>query len=287
VRRIGLALAFFFSLSTAFAQGLPFPGPGTPASAGGGCSQATSFVSRASLTGSDVTNYTNFICSLVTNGVWAKLDVLYVLAAPNATVANLNLLSSLYTATPTNSPTFTAYSGYNGDGSTSYIDSNWNVATAPVNYTDNAASIFAWSGSNTRTDSAPIVGTEANGVYSAYINPWNASLNNVSHALNSVPTNAFAPGQANGLFTLSRASSASYVVYLNSSALGTQTAASVALPLGGDFWICGANGRGLGSNAYSNRIVTMAGWGGTLTATDVANLYSAGSTYLTAVGAPQ
>jgi len=57
------------STGSANAQGMG-PGPGmVHSTGGGGCSQATTFLARTSLAGSDVTNYTNLICGMVTDGL--------------------------------------------------------------------------------------------------------------------------------------------------------------------------------------------------------------------------
>jgi hypothetical protein len=283
VRKFLAALIIAAAFSCTLAKGagilLPVAAPAT-------CSQASTFIAANSLTGSDATNYKNFICSLVSNGMWAKLDALYLLAAPNATVANNNLVSTSYTLTPTNSPTFTAYSGYAGNGTSSYLNSNYNPFLNAVNWAQNSASLFAWSGSNTRADSAAIVGFYAS-TYFAFINPWNNSINSVAHGLNGGTSfNTFAPGAANGLFVLSRSSSASYSVYRNTAVLGVQASTSISNGSGA-VWICALNGNGFGGSNFSTRTVTMAGWGGALTSADITSLYAAGSAYLTAVGAPQ
>src|SRR5207344_1340696 len=52
-------------------------------------SQSSSFLARATNVTSwiDKKNYDNLITGLVADGVWAKLDVLYIFAAPNSATA--------------------------------------------------------------------------------------------------------------------------------------------------------------------------------------------------------
>jgi len=72
--------------------------------------------------------------------IWAKLDVLWMLAAHDAQAGRLNWKApASFALTAVNSPTFTADRGYQGDGSTSYLNTGWNPATNGVNYTLNSA----------------------------------------------------------------------------------------------------------------------------------------------------
>lgn len=87
------------------------------------------------------------VTDLKTAGVWDKLDLFYVFATDgDSDYATLNWKApSSHQATKVNSPTFTANSGFAGDGSSSYLDTNYNPATSGTNYTLNDASISIWS----------------------------------------------------------------------------------------------------------------------------------------------
>jgi hypothetical protein len=84
--------------------------------------------------------------SLISSGVWAKLDVLFVLANDGgASFACINWKNPSGTkATLVSSPTFTTNQGFNSNGSSSYIDTNFNASTQGVNFTNNNASEFAY-----------------------------------------------------------------------------------------------------------------------------------------------
>ena len=71
------------------------------------------------------------VTDLKTAGVWDKLDVFYVFATDgDSDYATLNWKApSSHQATKVNSPTFTADSGFTGDGISSYLDANFQ----PVN----------------------------------------------------------------------------------------------------------------------------------------------------------
>jgi hypothetical protein len=84
--------------------------------------------------------------TLISSGVWAKLDVLFVLANDGgASFACINWKNPSGTkATLVSSPTFTTNQGFNSNGSSSYIDTNFNASTQGVNFTNNNASEFGY-----------------------------------------------------------------------------------------------------------------------------------------------
>jgi hypothetical protein len=86
--------------------------------------------------------------SLVDGGVWDKLDVFYLFAqSTNGDGEALkNWISpGTYDATAVNAPTFTAFEGFTGDGSTSYIHTNYNPGDGGTyKYTRLSASFGAY-----------------------------------------------------------------------------------------------------------------------------------------------
>lgn len=86
------------------------------------------------------------IKDLKTAGVWDKLDLLYVFATDgDSNFATLNWKApSSHQVTKVSSPTFTADSGFSGDGSTAYLDTNFSIANDATNYTQNNASTFTY-----------------------------------------------------------------------------------------------------------------------------------------------
>lgn len=87
----------------------------------------------------------SLIGSLKNAGLWSKLDVLQVFAAADSQAAVLNWKNpATFTAAGVNTPTFTADRGYAGNGTTSYVDTTW-APTNGVNYTQDDATVFAWS----------------------------------------------------------------------------------------------------------------------------------------------
>ena len=79
------------------------------------------------------------VTDLKAAGVWDKLDVFYCFATDgDSDFATLNWKApSSFQTTKVNSPTFTSNEGYNGDGSTSYLTTNYDLATNGVNASAN------------------------------------------------------------------------------------------------------------------------------------------------------
>lgn len=139
MKRLICFSALFLSLiiyqaSAQFSPPGPIFGHGfTPVSGGGGgppgtCSQATAFLARNGGANSAAT--TTLICGMVTDGTFALLDALYIFATDTTAHASLNLISTNYTLIPHGTLTFTANTGWAGDGSTGYADTQFNPATA-------------------------------------------------------------------------------------------------------------------------------------------------------------
>jgi hypothetical protein len=77
-------------------------------------------------------------------GVWAKLDSFGVFATDGNSNFALIDWKRLVNYTAVNSPTFSTNGGFAGNGTSSYIDTNFNPATQGVNYTLNNAGRFFW-----------------------------------------------------------------------------------------------------------------------------------------------
>jgi hypothetical protein len=86
------------------------------------------------------------VLALKSGGIWTKLDVLYIFANDGGQdFGTLNWKApTLNQATLINSPTFTANQGLQGNGSSSYINTNFNAVTQGVNYVQNDASRYLY-----------------------------------------------------------------------------------------------------------------------------------------------
>jgi hypothetical protein len=88
----------------------------------------------------------NLVLSLKSGGVWTKLDILYIFANDGGQdFGTLNWKApTLNQSTLINTPTFTTNEGFMGNGTSSYIDTNFNPSTQGVNYSLNNASRYAY-----------------------------------------------------------------------------------------------------------------------------------------------
>jgi hypothetical protein len=84
------------------------------------------------------------LTSMKADGVWAKLDVFYVFAQDGgADFGTLNWKNpNANQSTLVNTPTFVSNGGLQGNGTSSYIDTNFNPVTQGVQYTQNNASRY-------------------------------------------------------------------------------------------------------------------------------------------------
>jgi hypothetical protein len=100
-----------------------------------------------SLTTNEKTYINTFITALGTD--FAEFDRLWIHGLANSIAARTSLANPTSTMiTAVNSPTFTASQGYNGNGTNSYLNTNYNPTTNGVKYTLDSASIYVYSRTN-------------------------------------------------------------------------------------------------------------------------------------------
>jgi len=83
--------------------------------------------------------YAALIDGLVADGLWTKLDALYIFAAADATTAKVNLRQSSFGLTTAAEPTFTPDTGYVGNGTTMILNTNFTPSSAGGQFTLNSA----------------------------------------------------------------------------------------------------------------------------------------------------
>lgn len=163
--------------------------------------------------------------------VWYSLDRLWPLASENATQA-LTDLKARAVATAVNSPTFTASQGYAGNGTSSYINTNFVASTDGVNYTLNSAHLALYN-RTARTDKAG--GHRNAGAYGAGGVSSQINLFSFNHLFDSVIHGALIQvdagfADAAGMFAINRSASNASQSYRNSASIGTSSTASDGVP---------------------------------------------------------
>ena len=117
--------------------------------------------------------YNDLIAGLKADGVWPLLDRIFVLAAENTQSALTSLKAPTSTAATAVSPSFTTDRGYTGNGSSAYVNSNFDPSVGTNNYTRDSACLFAWSNTSGQQDGGlvghgfgtPGAGTRLNTLY--------------------------------------------------------------------------------------------------------------------------
>ena len=248
-------------------------GPVTPSTS----SQALAYLARTvgGNEGGNGTNIATLIDGLVADGVWAKLDCLYVLAQQNQTDALLNLVGTSYSLTTSGAPTFTSYVGFNGGGS-SYLITGFNpISAISPNYTRDSANFGIWSYANVISTNAAMGAGGASNLYNNYTgNIFYARVNN--SFVGSVPTTS-----TKGLFVGDRPDASNVYPYQNGVSGGALAFSSTS-PDNAVFWVGGAPA----AQGLSSQTISEAHIGASLGSAGQLALYNRLRTYMTAVGVP-
>lgn len=154
---------------------------------------------------------------------FAELDRLWIHASENKQGARISLVNPSSTAiTEVNSPTWTQYQGYNGDGVTSYLNSNFTPSTNGIKFLQNSASFFSYVRTNTvgaYAEIGAISGSNKSFLLSRYIGDATFYPLNFDTGISS-------PAQSNsdsrGFFVVTRNSSTSKL-YKNGTQISLDT----------------------------------------------------------------
>jgi hypothetical protein len=225
----------------------------------------------------------NLIKSLKGNGVWAKLDRLFIFAAENTASALTDMVADAL-ATTNGSPSFTANRGYTGvDASTTvFIDTGFNPNTAGGNYTLNSSHLSMWS--NTQANSASggvAIGSFIGGALTS-IRPRILDLElttiNTGGGTNVANTDSLGHRIAN------RTGASTELSYHNGSLFASPNTTSTSIPNDTIYALARHNDTAADNgDDHQNCGISI---GGGLTGTDATNFYNALRTYMTAVGVP-
>lgn len=219
------------------------------------------------------------------SGVWAKLDLLYLLAAHDGQAARLNWVASGHDLAAVGSPVFTVDRGYAGDGFTSYLSTGWNPASDAACFAAASASMGVWlnAGTNSGVNGAVAMGV-SDGTNASILVPRGAS-NHVRGRLNAAASveSGGAAASRLGLSVLSRTDAGTLSFYRGAGLDGV-AASAVSTIVSGAVFLGGSNVSGSLMNGVDNRIAAAFAGAG-LSAGEVAALHAALSGYLAAVGA--
>jgi len=221
---------------------------------------------------------------LVTDGVWAKLDVLHIYATADSTTALLNLVSTSYNGTLSGTPAFVTDRGFVGDA-VSHIDTGFNPTTAgSPKFVQNSAHVSIWSLNDPGGGAEGVIGVDSStgetDIYPHY-NTGNTFLR-----INSTAIAGAAFTSALGLLVANRSTNLAVQGYLNTSQIVTNNAATSTAPLNHSIPTMAIYH--LDTAFYGNATYNLAeaSIGSSLSSTDETNFYNRLRTYMTAKGIP-
>ena len=222
--------------------------------------------------GGNGANIATLIDGLVSDGVWAKLDALYVLAQQNQTDALLNLVGTSYGLTSNGS--FISYKGYSGFTGLNGMATGFDPTIGSVNFAQNSSSFGVWSYALV-VDAVTQISTPSalNSIMAAYI-----SGEAVAHS--NAYDNGFAVySDTRGLFTVDRNIAASFDMFVNG--VDKVTVASATSTFASEAFL-------IGSGPYGPTAQTLcaAFIGASLGAAGQLALYNRLRTYMTSIGVP-
>lgn len=227
------------------------------------------------------------ITSLKAHNLWNVHDRIWLLAAENSQSALIDLVN-LSSAT-NNGSTFTVDQGYAGNGTTSFVNTNFGPSTNGVNYTQNSASLSCY----VRTSRSTASNKEAVGMFddgsgrSARFFP-HANGSVVVASLNA--SNSFAQTgpttNAQGFYTVSRTGATTSNTYKNSntSSIFSDSTASLAGLSATTFYIGAENVQVGADNWFSDDQIAVVAFGAGLSSTDAAQFQTDINAYMTSLG---
>jgi hypothetical protein len=175
------------------------------------------------LTTSWTTAYTTMICGMVSDGDFANLEFLYVLATDSSANA-LKDIVRLSTATMTGTANFTANSGYVPTGNAT-LNTAFNYSTG-TKYLQNSAMIGAWTTGGATNDNGCPIG-EASGAADTYLQVFDFG-GGIMASINAASAFSVTGTNATGLFAADRSASNLTTAYKNGASVGTSATTSTA-----------------------------------------------------------
>ncbi|RTE91924.1 hypothetical protein [Bradyrhizobium sp. LVM 105] len=220
----------------------------------------------------------NLVGGLKSAGIWSALDLFYVTAAAASQNGRVNWKNpGTFDLIEVSSPTFAADQGYTGNGSSSYLRTQYTPSTNGVNFTLNSASAWAWSRTNLASAGADLGNATAP---RAFLTGRNGS-DQLQGDMNNAAASSISTANTNsiGFYGVQRRGSADRRLFLNGAQVGTASGVvSTSVP-SVEQWVCAAN-----ATSFGTRQISVAAWGASLSGLE-SSFYNAVLTYMQAIGA--
>lgn len=220
----------------------------------------------------------NFVLSLKTGfGITVlsdAFDFIHLYSNETQEAALKNLVKNAHHGVAVNSPLFTQYFGFKGNGTNAYIDSNF-APSQGIRYTQNNATYGAYSNTNI-LQTSQLMGTRAGTNHISTLVP-NFSTQLTNFYINSTHQHSTSSGgNSLGLYTITRNANA-VKLYKNGAEAASFTSTSTGLSIY-TFYVLGRNNAGV-AETLTTREVAFAFAGRALTANEVTILYNAFADY--------
>jgi hypothetical protein len=222
----------------------------------------------------------DLIAGLKSDGVWAKLDRLWLHAGENQ-ASGLTDLVATSLATTVNSPAFTTDRGFQGDASTQYINTGFDPTVGTNTYLQNSAHFSAWAVTARSAGSGGLMGNDGSNTNAYFTYSGDGNIYGRINESGGTPAQGV-PGTSTGLIMVNRSGASASQIYLNGSLFSSPNSASAARTAAA-FAILAIDSTGTNK---TNCQCAMSSAGGSLSSTDVTNFYNRLRTYMTAVGVP-
>ncbi|UVC14714.1 hypothetical protein [Mesorhizobium onobrychidis] len=173
--------------------------------------------------------YDTLLRGLVSAGIFAKLDALYILRTARAQWAYENLVQPAYRLTPNGGYTFTADEGWAGNGTTGYLITDLRPSFTNGRFTLNDANFFVYSRTNATTTGVVMGSRSLSTVGQTFLTPRNAgnlATFRINQDANGVSA---ASASSDGLLMLRRSGSTAYAFVRNGVVVGSDTTVSTSL----------------------------------------------------------
>ena len=207
------------------------------------------------------------VVDLKAGGIWSKLDTFAVFATDGDSDFALIDWKRLSDYTAVNSPTFTADEGFTGNGTSSYIDTNFNPTIGTNNYLLDDAGRFFWVDNRT--------GVQWEGVSTGGTNDSRNATNSlvrINQATSGL--NATVTFDVDEFHAINRTSSTNVEIFTNTTQF-SRTSTSVLIFNSNQFIL-------RGGGTYNGSRFRMYAMGGNLV-TENTDFYNAMNTYISAL----
>lgn len=220
------------------------------------CAQSELYFAQMTVqpTASFKTAVDTFIRACITNGDWNYIDSFHLFATQLQQHAWIDMRYPTHAlVTEVNSPTWSALQGYKSNGTTSYVNTQFNPTVNGVTISQDNMSVFAYVRDNIDENKYQFGATSATTTFN--LRARNSNL--ASFGLNSGGSVSGANTDSRGFFQGIRSGPTTNAVYKNGAQIGTGANASLTPP-NLNLYACCLNSSGV-AGSFSNTQVSIVG----------------------------